>query len=54
MTAAAASYRAGERRGFFDALAPGGKRVLFLLALAAVLFLFACPVFWQLMTSLRP
>ena len=40
--------------GFFDALAPGGKRALFLLSLAAVLFLFAFPIFWLMLTSLRP
>ncbi|HSA79864.1 MAG TPA: carbohydrate ABC transporter permease, partial [Geminicoccaceae bacterium] len=40
--------------GFFDALAPGGKRALFVLALIAVLFLFAFPAFWLVLTSLRP
>lgn len=42
------------RGGFFDTLAPGGKRTLLLLSLAAVLFLFAFPVFWLILTSLRP
>jgi multiple sugar transport system permease protein len=42
------------RPGFFDALAPGGKRALFVLAVIAVIFLFAFPAFWLLLTSLRP
>jgi multiple sugar transport system permease protein len=42
------------RPGFFDALAPGGKRALFVLAVIAVVFLFAFPAFWLLLTSLRP
>jgi multiple sugar transport system permease protein len=54
MTAAATTLGGPERRGFFDALAPGGKRALFLLALAAVLFIFIFPVFWLMLTSLKP
>lgn len=54
MTAANAALGGPERRGFFDALAPGGKRALFLLALAAVLFIFIFPVFWLMLTSLKP
>ena len=55
MSAAAASLGGGPRgAGFFDALAPGGKRALFLLALAAVLFIFIFPVFWLMLTSLKP
>ena len=54
MTAANAALGGPERRGFFDALAPGGKRALFLLALAAVLFIFVFPVFWLMLTSLKP
>lgn len=40
--------------GFFGALAPGGARVLFVLAALGICFLFAFPVFWLLLTSLRP
>lgn len=55
MTAVGARLHAGPRGGgFFDALAPGGARALFLLALAAVLLLFAFPVFWLIVTSLKP
>jgi len=56
MTIGAATLARHERRGggFFDALAPGGKRVLFGLALLATLFLFAFPAFWLVLTSLRP
>ena len=54
MTAATATLGGPERQGFFDALAPGGKRALFLLALAAVLFIFIFPVFWLMLTSLKP
>ena len=55
MSAAAASLGDGPRgAGFFDALAPGGKRALFLLALVAVLFIFIFPVFWLMLTSLKP
>ena len=44
----------GEPTGFFASLASGGKRVLFALAAIAICFLFAFPVFWLLLTSLRP
>ena len=54
MTAATSALGGPERGGFFDALAPGGKRALFLLALAAVLFIFIFPVFWLMLTSLKP
>jgi multiple sugar transport system permease protein len=56
MTIGAATLARHERRGggFFDALAPGGKRMLFGLALLATLFLFAFPAFWLVLTSLRP
>jgi multiple sugar transport system permease protein len=56
MSTPAAALPHHERRGggFFDALAPGGKRVLFLLALVATLVLFAFPAFWLILTSLRP
>jgi len=54
MTAATVALGGPERRGFFDALAPGGKRALFLLVLAAVLFIFIFPVLWLMLTSLKP
>ncbi|MEE8453228.1 MAG: carbohydrate ABC transporter permease [Limibaculum sp.] len=54
MTAATAALGGPERGGFFDTLAPGGKRALFLLALVAVLFIFIFPVFWLMLTSLKP
>ncbi|MHA1153993.1 MAG: carbohydrate ABC transporter permease [Alphaproteobacteria bacterium] len=54
MTAATTTFGGPERRGFFGALAPGGKRALFLLALIAVLFIFAFPIFWLALTSLKP
>jgi multiple sugar transport system permease protein len=41
-------------KGFFEALAPGGRRMLFALAAIAVCLLFAFPVFWLILTSLRP
>ena len=44
----------GPRRRFFDALAPGGRRVFLVLGLIAVCLLFAFPVFWLVLTSLRP
>jgi multiple sugar transport system permease protein len=53
-TPAAALPEIRRGGGFFDALAPGGKRALFVLALIAVLFLFAFPAFWLVLTSLRP
>jgi multiple sugar transport system permease protein len=42
------------RKGFFAALAPGGGKILFALIVAGVAFLFAFPVLWLLLTSLRP
>ena len=38
----------------FAQLAPGGQRALFTLAITAVCLLFAFPVLWLLLTSLRP
>ncbi|HEX4861417.1 MAG TPA: carbohydrate ABC transporter permease, partial [Rhizomicrobium sp.] len=35
-------------------LAPGGRRALFILAAIAVCLLFAFPIFWLVLTSLRP
>ena len=46
--------QADLRSGFFGALAPGGRRALFYLVVIAVCLLFAFPVFWLLLTSLRP
>lgn len=48
------SLAASGRASFFDMLAPGGKRMFFILAVTAVLLLFAFPVFWLILTSLRP
>lgn len=41
-------------KGFFEALAPGGRRMLFALSVVAVCLLFAFPVLWLMLTSLRP
>ena len=49
--AAAAPARA---KGFFEPLAPGGRRMLFALAAIAICLLFAFPVLWLMLTSLRP
>src|SRR6202008_5170946 len=38
----------------FARLSPGGRRLLFGLALFGVCFLFAFPVLWLILTSLRP
>src|SRR5712672_3059190 len=38
----------------FARLSPGGRRVLFGLALFGVCLLFAFPVLWLILTSLRP
>ena len=55
MTAASVPATAPRRSGgFFEALAPGGRRALFLLAMVAVCLLFAFPVLWLGLTSLRP
>jgi ABC-type maltose transport system permease subunit len=43
-----------EPAGLFSLLAPGGKRVLFALTAVAVCLLLAFPVFWLILTSLRP
>ncbi len=51
---AVASLPAARSPGFFEALAPGGRRALFVLGLIAVCLLFAFPVFWLVLTSLRP
>ncbi len=40
--------------GFFAALAPRGKAMLFALTAIGVCLLFAFPVFWLILTSLRP
>jgi len=40
--------------GLFESLAPGGRRVLFALCAVAVCLIFAFPVFWLVLTSLRP
>jgi multiple sugar transport system permease protein len=54
MTAATATRGGSRTPGFFDALAPGGARALFFLSVAAILFLFTFPVFWLVLTSLKP
>lgn len=55
MTTASLTAPAPRRApGFFEALAPGGRRMLFLLAMVAVCLLFAFPVLWLGLTSLRP
>jgi multiple sugar transport system permease protein len=45
---------APRSRFFFEALAPGGRRAFFLLGTIATCLLFAFPVFWLVLTSLRP
>ena len=42
------------RNRFFDELAPGGRRALFVLGVIGVCLLFAFPVFWLVLTSLLP
>ena len=42
------------QRSFFESFAPGTRRISFGVALAAVCFLFAFPVLWLILTSLRP
>jgi multiple sugar transport system permease protein len=42
------------QRRFFDFFAPGARRISFALALSVVCFLFAFPVLWLILTSLRP
>jgi multiple sugar transport system permease protein len=51
---AAALARPAQGGGFLDALAPGGRRAFFILAVIAVVLLFAFPAFWLVLTSLRP
>jgi multiple sugar transport system permease protein len=41
-------------KGFFSSLAPRGRTVFFALTAVAVCLLFAFPVFWLVLTSLRP
>lgn len=43
-----------NRSGFFGSMAPGARRAFFGLTLAAVCLLFAFPILWLLLTSLRP
>ena len=45
---------AARARAFFELLAPGGRRALFVLSVIAICLLFAFPVFWLVLTSLRP
>ena len=42
------------QRRFFDAFAPGARRLSFALALSVVCFLFAFPALWLILTSFRP
>jgi multiple sugar transport system permease protein len=42
------------QRRFVDSFAPGARRFSFALALSVVCFLFAFPVLWLILTSLRP
>jgi multiple sugar transport system permease protein len=42
------------RHRFFDALAPGGRRALLVLGLIGISTIFAFPVLWLVLTSLRP
>jgi multiple sugar transport system permease protein len=41
-------------RGMPGGLAPGARRTFFAIAITAICFLFAFPVLWLLLTSLRP
>lgn len=43
-----------SRSGFFGSMAPGARRAFFGLTIAAVCLLFAFPILWLLLTSLRP
>lgn len=54
MKPAAPSAAHAAQQGFFGALAPGGRRAFFALAVSAVCFVFAFPVLWLVLTSLRP
>ncbi len=51
---APASPAPARARGFFEPLAPGGRRMLFALSVVAVCLLFAFPVLWLMLTALRP
>jgi multiple sugar transport system permease protein len=42
------------RRPTFAAMAPGARRAFFAMALVAICLLFAFPVLWLILTSLRP
>ena len=42
------------QRRFFDFFAPGARRISFALTVTVVCFLFAFPVLWLILTSLRP
>ena len=54
MSAVITAEPEADARGFFSALAPGARAALFALAATAVCLLFAFPVFWLVLTSLRP
>ena len=54
MSTAVTMPAAAPRHRFFDALAPGGRKVFFVLGLIGVCLLFAFPVLWLILTSLRP
>ena len=54
MSAVESLHAVANRNRFFDALAPGGRRALFVLGVIGVCLLFAFPVFWLVLTSLRP
>jgi multiple sugar transport system permease protein len=45
---------AADRSGFFGALAPGGRKVLFALVAIGIGLLFAFPIAWLGLTALRP
>src|SRR6266849_4093075 len=42
------------RRPMFAAMAPGARRAFFAMALVGICLLFAFPVLWLILTSLRP
>jgi multiple sugar transport system permease protein len=42
------------QHGFFNALAPGARKISFSVMMAVVCFLFAFPVLWLILTSVRP
>ena len=41
-------------KSFFSGMAPGARRAFFALAISAVCLLFAFPIIWLLLTSVRP